>query len=712
MPESRLIDAGQTPIYKRLQQFFKADINAMSADFDVLATRELAFQYRRCVMTRNFLEAVSTHGFKFHAARRYMAGRQSIARALLVLVFSMLLPAPDSIVPNRVLAADGDLNPGFGTTGIVTTDFSGGNDAFLDIAADLQGKIVVAGLATSSGTGSDFALARFDEKGNLDPTFGNGGKVTTDFFGSTDRAQGLAIQLDGKMVLAGLATNAGNTLFGFARYELNGNLDLTFGNSGKVTVDLGATEEALGLALQQEDGKIVAAGYSGPANNTDFTLVRLDSDGKLDPSFGSGGIVKTDFFQQNDRAIDLVLDGKDRIVVTGFASKSATDLNFAIVRLTSDGSVDPSFGNDGKVTTDFNGRADVAQAIAFQSNDKIVVGGAATDSTGAALNWAVVRYTKNGSLDQSFGVDGKTTINFGNTTNLIYDLIVQPDDKIFAVGRVGGASTAIDAGICRFDNDGNVDPTYGLNGRFTLDISGTNNAAFCGMLYLDNTLIGGNTFTTNSGDNGVIIEQQNKQFLEFTKEASPDPAAKGDIVTYTFTIKNLTDRTVEGRIFDLFNDNDVDCLPDRNWFVPGPGLLVSAPILVGSGETWKDTLRCKTLISRGVLKNSAKLGALSGTILLAKAQVSSEVKEPEINSAEVKGKKLVVIGFFGASSDTTCPVILIDGQEQKTTPDPENPSTLIAKKGGKKIAPGQTVTIKVRLCDGTETPGLVFTRPQ
>ena len=175
--------------------------------------------------------------FKSNASRSYSARAGLIARVLLALLFfSVLLPAPDSIVPNRVLAADGELVQGFGTNGFITTDFFGGNDTANAITATLRGKIIAAGSATTVSGGTDFALACYDENGNLDPTFGQGGKATADFFGGNDGARGVAVQRDGKIVLSGFATNGTKRLFALARFTESGQLDPTFGQGGKVVL--------------------------------------------------------------------------------------------------------------------------------------------------------------------------------------------------------------------------------------------------------------------------------------------------------------------------------------------------------------------------------------------------------------------------------------------------------------------------------------------
>ncbi|HLF83252.1 MAG TPA: hypothetical protein VI837_03660 [Blastocatellia bacterium] len=249
----------------------------------------------------------------------------------MLLFLSMLLPSPDLIVPNRVLAAPGDLVSTWATDGVVKTDFAGGHDAANAIAATRFGKIIAAGSATIPGTGTDFALACYDENGILDPNFGDVGKATVDFFGANDGARGVAVQEDGRIVLSGFATNGSERQFAFARFASDGQLDPTFDQDGKVVLDLGSTSEAFKVALQR-DGKIVAVGDSRPQTSLDFTVVRLNSsDGSLDSSFSGDGIVTINF-GNTDRAIDLAID-EENIFVCGIVVKTATDSNFGIARL-------------------------------------------------------------------------------------------------------------------------------------------------------------------------------------------------------------------------------------------------------------------------------------------------------------------------------------------------------------------------------------------
>ncbi|HLF83251.1 MAG TPA: hypothetical protein VI837_03655 [Blastocatellia bacterium] len=688
-------------------------------------------------MRSNGRGSVRNHTFQASASRQYGSRTSSIARVLLVLLFfSMLLPAPRAIVQNRVLADSTDLVPSFGTGGIVMTDLAGGNDSANAVAATRFGKIIAAGSATIPGRGTDFALACYDSNGNLDANFGDGGKVTTDFFGANDGARGVAIQLDGKIVVSGFATNDAERQFSVVRYLVDGTLDPTFDQDGKLALDLGSTSEAFKLAVQEDD-KIVAVGDSRPQNSLEFTIVRLNQDGSRDSTFGNNGVVTVDFGNA-DRAIDLAIDGEN-IFVCGFAVKSATDSNLGIARLNlSNGSLNNAFDGDGKLEVDFFGKRDAAQSIILRAPSSpvnephLIVGGFSTPLTSDLSDFALVAVDYQGSSINS--LFNPATVDFAGGTDQVFRVFGQPDGDIVAAGWAGSGQN-FDLGMTKWKADGSLDLDFGPQGKLTLDTaSGGNNVAFDGIIYLNNIITAGvglNPITGN--DDFVVTLHENEKFAEFTKTVSPNPVVRGDIVTYTFTFKNLTINDQDFRVSDVLPVGLDPQLPDPNWSIlplPGEDLLTSKTITLRGGETREITLRVKATLE-GVVKNKASLSSLyehvdhTESTLMGEAEVPLDVKRPEITGATRNGKHLnVTVNSTGASQSSiialngiepqaACPVVLYDGVEQKTNLDPDNPTTvLIVKKGYKKLAPGQTVRIRVRLCSGVETDDFIYTRPQ
>lgn len=208
--------------------------------------------------------------------------------------------------------------------------------------------------------------------GDLDPGFGNGGVVTTDVT-DFDFGNDVAVQSDGKIVLVGDTNIAASAAY-VLRYNPDGTLDSTFGTGGKATVTIDSSDFSPTAVAVQSDGRIVVAGDSGD----NFAVARLNADGTLDSTFGTGGTVVTDF-GGSDRAEDVAVQSDGRIIVVGThgnpLSGVQSENDFAVARYNSDGSLDITFGTGGKVTTDFAGDDDSADAVVVQSDGRIVVGG-------------------------------------------------------------------------------------------------------------------------------------------------------------------------------------------------------------------------------------------------------------------------------------------------------------------------------------------------
>jgi len=335
---------------------------------------------------------------------------------------------------------DGSLDPTFGIGGKVTTNFGTG-DNVTAIAGGLvrqsDGKLVAAGTFGNEFEFLDFALARYLPTGELDPTFGDAGKVITDF-GGLDGAGALILQPDGKLVAAGVS----DSNIALARYLPDGSLDPDFGVGGKVTVPFGQPFGVTDLVLQP-DGKLVTAGSS----DGNFALTRHLPNGDLDPSFGIGGFVTTDF---QGLAFAIVLQPDGKLVVAGFSSVAGTQ-DFALARYLADGSPDVGFGTNGRVTTDFSGGGDTANALILQPDGKLVAAGS-SHRPGALIDFALARYLPGGSLDSTFGIDGKVTTSFGGagSTDTANALVLQPDGKLVAVGAAEPAGPA-DFALARYD---------------------------------------------------------------------------------------------------------------------------------------------------------------------------------------------------------------------------------------------------------------------
>jgi len=363
----------------------------------------------------------------------------------------------------------GDLDPTFGTGGRVTTDF-GALDAPTATAIQPDGKIVVVG-DTDNPPDDSFAVARYNADGSLDSSFGSGGKVTTDFGGTGFAfASAVGIQPDGRIVVAGSSRIApsGAMSFALARYDTDGSLDASFGAGGKATTVVGATSFANAMAIQP-DGKIVVAGSSSPAIGSiqvSFALARYDTDGSLDASFGADGTLTTTFLppftgQASAHAIALQPDGK--IIAAGEVG-AGEGHSAGVVRYTSNGSLDASFGTGGTTTTSV-GVLNGAAAVALQPDGKIIIVGFTLKNLDrdSLDQWLLVRYDTDGSPDSSFG-SGGTVIGPANLDEATSGIAIQHDGKIVVAGNITTASLATDIGLRRYNTDGSLDTSFGTGG--------------------------------------------------------------------------------------------------------------------------------------------------------------------------------------------------------------------------------------------------------
>jgi uncharacterized delta-60 repeat protein len=288
------------------------------------------------------------------------------------------------------------------------------------------------------------AAAGAQAAGNLDASFSGDGKQTTDF-GGNDHGSAVAIQDDGKIVVAG-RSGAG---FRLARYRTDGSLDPAFSGDGMVT-EPDAPFSARFVAIQADD-KILVAGDSG----TDFALARYLADGSLDPAF-VGGALTTDL-GGSDYAQSLAIQADGTIVVAG-----SSEGNFALARYSANGSLDRSFSGDGLVTTDFGG-SDHAQAVAIQGGEIVVAGVSDGDK------FALARYGADGALSG----DGTVTTPLGGQT--ANAAAIQPDGAVVVAGAITVVPTDPyafphdDLAVTRYTADGALDTSFGVGGRQTAD---------------------------------------------------------------------------------------------------------------------------------------------------------------------------------------------------------------------------------------------------
>jgi uncharacterized delta-60 repeat protein len=390
------------------------------------------------------------------------------------------------------IAHPGSLDPSFGGDGKVTTAFGGSAGANAVVVQD--GKVVAAGFGTV-GSRVDFALARYNRDGTLDRTFGSGGRVTT-AFGNGAQATALLVQADGKLVAAGIAFTDAGEQFALARYRRDGTLDPTFGVGGRVTTAFAGGDAGAHALVKQADGKLVAAGFLNTGTTVDFALARYRPNGDLDPSFGTAGRVVTDLGAVDEARALVVQDG--RLVAAGFTFTGEFESgNFALARYRPNGTLDPTFGTGGRVITDFAGSFDEAQALVVQGGRLVAAGSA---FTGTGPDFALARYRQNGTLDPTFGTGGKVTTDISGdvlgNADVANALVVQ-DGKLVAAGFAFPGT--FDFALARYRPNGALDPTFGTGGKVTTDFAGGEDRAEGLVVQGDRLVAAGSTIGVSGG---------------------------------------------------------------------------------------------------------------------------------------------------------------------------------------------------------------------
>ncbi|MCG3111157.1 MAG: PxKF domain-containing protein [Candidatus Manganitrophus sp. SB1] len=375
---------------------------------------------------------------------------------------------------NKAEAAPGDLDESFGVGGKVTelTDPPCDGDTALAIQPD--GKILVAGNCFPFG----FTVAQYLANGTLDPDFGIGG-FTQGVLGEKSVAHSVAVLPDGKILAGGVArieedgrNDNDNAL---VRYLQDGSLDTSFGTGGFITDGLPHADvpfqaaDALHQILVLPDGKILAGGVTNAASNDDNVwLGRYHSDGTLDESFGSGGKVISERLGGNNHQPPHPFGIQSDGKIIIIGYITTSTNDFGLERYNNDGTIDLTFGADGLVTTDFGGTTDSNNGVSIQPDDKILVGGE------SASRLALARYNSDGTLDTGFGFGGLVALQIGDRGSRLHAMIAQPDGKILAAGfgdpRTGEPVQNLDFALIRFNNDGTPDLNFGENGMVFTDL--------------------------------------------------------------------------------------------------------------------------------------------------------------------------------------------------------------------------------------------------
>jgi len=398
-------------------------------------------------------------------------------------------------------ASPGDLDTGFSSDGKVLTDI-GTADSGRAVAIQADGKVVVAGYALVSGS-YDFAIARYDSNGDLDTGFSSDGLVTADLSSTHELGYGVAIQSDGKILIVGATDYGGvNADFGVIRLTSAGALDTTFSSDGIVDVGVGAADDyALDVAVAS-DGDIVVVGYGSNGSNWDVAVIRLDSSGNLDTDFSSDGKALYAIGSGHDYGYGLDIASDGDLLITG-SSHNGSDDDVLVLRLDADGTLDTAFDGDGIWTADIgSGTSDEGRGIVEASDGDVLVGGSTDDGDDDIL---AVRLTPVGVLDTAFSSDGMATVAIGSGNDVGYGIAEQDDGSVVVAGTSHDGSSE-DIAVVRFTSAGALDTGFSGDGKLTTD-SGSGDAFGYGVVLTSagKVVVAGEAVGTSDADFAVLV---------------------------------------------------------------------------------------------------------------------------------------------------------------------------------------------------------------
>jgi uncharacterized delta-60 repeat protein len=407
------------------------------------------------------------------------------------------------------------------------------NATLTGLSRYLDGRILAGGWAVRTSDGQkQFMLVRLQADGAFDDTFGGSGMKA----GSDGEANALALQSDGKILLAG----TWGPDFRVQRFTSNGTEDAGFGAGGVQTTSLGANAEAHAVGVDSL-GRVVVAGRVQNGNAWQLALARYRSSGALDNSFGDNGIVVTDLPGSASEGIAaLAIDGTDRIVVAGWGLVT-NHLRMAVARyLAGNGGLDKTFSGDGVVLAAFTGADDVeARSVAIDGAGRVVVGGAAYQA--GIQRMAVARFTAAGALDVTFSGDGQVITDFFTTDHETISALTISGDNILAAGRAVGEETEYFA-VARYDSAGELDLAFAGDGKLRVGIADAEFASASGIVTLPSgDIVVAGTCMVNGGFQWALAR--------YNPDGTPDTTA---------TIPQSAEVTLELNDFPFFLDVETE----------------------------------------------------------------------------------------------------------------------------------------------------------
>jgi uncharacterized delta-60 repeat protein len=389
--------------------------------------------------------------------------------------------------------SNGSADTSFGNSGVVLTSIPGSDTAQANGLAVQSGPLLVltGTRSVASSCATDFVVARYNySNGSLDTNFYGSGILVTNLGGRQAAANAVAIQPDGKIVLAGYAFNAcGNNMLGLCRLNPDSTFDSSFGTGGKLLTSIRpqqGSSPASPVAIQP-DGRIVVAGAAYDGQHDSVVVARFLASGALDSSFGTGGAVTNIIGTNGSSPNSIALQSDGKIVVAASASVGGNDI--AILRFNTNGSPDTTWNGTGKSLSVIGSTADGMAALAVQSDGKIINAGGSTFP--GAYKFSMLRCATNGALDNSFGSFGKVATSLPNETDAIgYGMTLQPDHKIILAGLAANAPAyQYQLALVRYNTNGTLDASFGTGGAAIASIGLANSYVYTVALQSDGKIV-------------------------------------------------------------------------------------------------------------------------------------------------------------------------------------------------------------------------------
>lgn len=397
------------------------------------------------------------------------------------------------LIPNILFAQVVELDKTFGNNGHTITSFEAYSAEANSIELQSDGKILLAGFGEID-TDNDIVVVRYLPNGELDTSFALDGRFILNISDARDRCHGIAVDSKDNIFLTGYTVGEDFLFKAFViKLNLNGVIDSTFAKNGVWISKLENSFEDFRAILLQADEKILITGKTEIIGEPAVSIVRLNADGTLDTEFGENGRANVAVpSTSNFNPKFAKLNTNEEIITGGFLLDGSTDI--ILVKFGSNGDIDPTFGNDGILIDDTNYN-EYANSMAIQKDNKILV--CSSVDNGQNRDFGLVRYNQDGLLDTDFGTNGRIFTDFFQITNSAHSISLQEDGKIILGGFVVSSPNANYA-IARYDTIGNLDKSFGGNGKIVTDLGLSDYIFVTKIMPNNNLLCAGNSITADN----------------------------------------------------------------------------------------------------------------------------------------------------------------------------------------------------------------------